>query len=616
MADKNSGWSVVQGVEILSNTNDQVLIRVAAYWKNNGWTYDLGNHISAWVYCGVECVQVANNVSLNASNNQGQYLLGYHDFVYDKATYAQNITTYAKITSNSSYVSGTKISSDAVYTIQPRTSYTISYNANGGTGAPGNQTKWYNMNTTLSSNVPTRGGYTFQGWATSSTGSVAYNPGATYTANANVDLFAVWKVNATYTISYNANGGTGAPGDQTKTHDVNIALSSVIPTRTGYAFKGWNSNSSGTGASYSPGATYTANAHLDLFAVWEWIYTKPRINNFKVQRCTSNGTVSETGTYIKATFDWVTDYDLYQIFIDWGFDRTWATYENIQVTGQSGKSGSVNCILGNGTIDIEKTYLVRGYVNDGTGATHTPTLIVGTTKFPIDVKKGGTGVAIGKTAEKDAFDIAMDIYDKFGTKIGNGLSDYGNIDANTTMSSLCLSELNTPNNSFYYVMTMFYATKNETSSRTQLAVPYIYDKSQSKNNLYLRQYVNGEWKDWYSPTKGDILYDNASGTTGTVTLSKSVAEYVSIKIYFHSTSYGFRDAVEILHPNGAHAALNAKHVFSNSNTVVTDSRRIAISGTSITGVSGDEEDYGYHATHSNFITKTNRIVITRVVGYK
>ena len=74
-------------------------------------------------------------------------------------------------------------------------SYTISYNANNGSGAPASQTKWYNETLTLSTTKPTRTNYTFKGWATSSTSTtVAYNSGAAYTGNAALTLYAVWQL--------------------------------------------------------------------------------------------------------------------------------------------------------------------------------------------------------------------------------------------------------------------------------------------------------------------------------------------------------------------------------------------------------------------------------------
>lgn len=150
--------------------------------------------------------------------------------------------------------------------------YTITYNANGGTGAPESQTKHHGYDLTLSDTVPTRSGYTFKGWGTySSDTTVNYSAGATYTSNSNLTLYAIWESNApkTYTVSYNANGGTGAPSSQTKTHNVTLTLRTTTPTRSGYTFKGWSTSSSATTATYSAGGSYTANASATLYAVWQ-----------------------------------------------------------------------------------------------------------------------------------------------------------------------------------------------------------------------------------------------------------------------------------------------------------------------------------------------------------
>ena len=144
--------------------------------------------------------------------------------------------------------------------------YTVSYNANGGTGAPGNQTKTHDQSLTLSSVKPTKDGYTFQGWSTSSTGSVQYNPGSAYTGNANLTLYAVWNP-VKYPIYFNANGGTGAPDTQYQTHFEYLTLSSVVPKKDGYTFKGWSTTLNGTVA-YQPGGQFGENRSVTLYAVW------------------------------------------------------------------------------------------------------------------------------------------------------------------------------------------------------------------------------------------------------------------------------------------------------------------------------------------------------------
>ncbi len=154
-------------------------------------------------------------------------------------------------------------------TVDPLASYTVSYNANGGSGAPGNQTKWYGETLKLSTTKPTRTGYTFKGWATSSSATTAtVQPGANYTANAAVTYYAVWQIN-TWTMTYKANGGTGADQTQTKTYNVAAAIKAASTfTRSGFDFKRWNTNTTDTGTAYDAGASYTANAAATFYAIW------------------------------------------------------------------------------------------------------------------------------------------------------------------------------------------------------------------------------------------------------------------------------------------------------------------------------------------------------------
>ncbi len=69
-------------------------------------------------------------------------------------------------------------------------------------------------------------------------------------------------------VSYDANGGVDAPESQIKKHDIDLVLSTAVPTREGYMFTGWNTESDGSGISYAPGAVYTLNEELMLYAQW------------------------------------------------------------------------------------------------------------------------------------------------------------------------------------------------------------------------------------------------------------------------------------------------------------------------------------------------------------
>lgn len=147
--------------------------------------------------------------------------------------------------------------------------YTISYNANGGSGAPGSQTKTYGTALTLSSTRPTRTGYAFQGWATSASAtSAAYQPGGSYTSNSAATLYAVWKPQ-TYTVTLNANGGTVSPSSVSVTYNSTYG-SLPEPNRSGYIFDGWYSASSG-GSKVTSSTRVTATGNHTLYAHWREI---------------------------------------------------------------------------------------------------------------------------------------------------------------------------------------------------------------------------------------------------------------------------------------------------------------------------------------------------------
>lgn len=144
--------------------------------------------------------------------------------------------------------------------------YTVTYDANGGSGAPASTLKEPGKSVNLSTAVPTRTGYNFKGWATQKNGSVVYSSGAAYSTDADITLYAVWEVK-TYTVSYDANGGSGAPSAQTQKYDTALTLSTEVPTRDGYTFEGW----SASGKTYAAGSTFELNADTKLTAVWKAI---------------------------------------------------------------------------------------------------------------------------------------------------------------------------------------------------------------------------------------------------------------------------------------------------------------------------------------------------------
>mgnify|MGYP003372377917 CR=1 FL=1 len=136
--------------------------------------------------------------------------------------------------------------------------------------------KWTGGGITLP--TPTKNGYTFECWCTDSGLSNSVGTGGSiYNANSNITLYAKWTQNPiiTYTVTYNKNTQDvveNMPSNQVKTQGVNLKLSELEPIREGYTFSGWSTNISQTGTGeYQAGSTYSQDANITLYAIWNKI---------------------------------------------------------------------------------------------------------------------------------------------------------------------------------------------------------------------------------------------------------------------------------------------------------------------------------------------------------
>ena len=253
------------------------------------------------------------------------------------STSSSGVSFPQTITANTTYYAIWQANAPTTYT------YTITFSGNGYTGGslPSSISKSGTDTSVvmgdIGSSVPTKSGYVFRGWSASSSYSnkrIVYSSSngggadkngvsavqtastwtyATYCSNTGgstssrtLNLYAQWEsAPSTYTISYNANGGTGAPSSQTKTEGQTLTLSSTVPTRasesTGnvytvnfdygvgsgttsylnvnesyvYSFECWNTAANGNGTDYDPGDSFTTNANTTLYAQWNQYTTIP-----------------------------------------------------------------------------------------------------------------------------------------------------------------------------------------------------------------------------------------------------------------------------------------------------------------------------------------------------
>ncbi len=140
-----------------------------------------------------------------------------------------------------------------------RESYSVTFNANGGTVSSGESVQTVKYEGSATPPTVTRKGYTFSKWDKS------YNP-----ITDNLSLSAVWKAN-TYTISFNANGGSGTMSAQTLTYDVSSDISANKFSKAGYTFNGWKDAS---GIEYVDGQSVrnlATSGTITLTAQWKAI---------------------------------------------------------------------------------------------------------------------------------------------------------------------------------------------------------------------------------------------------------------------------------------------------------------------------------------------------------
>lgn len=300
---------------------------------------------------------------------------------------------------------------------QTPASYKVSYNANGGTGAPSSQTKYYGTAIKLSATKPARTGYTFAKWTTAANGTgTAYAPGASYTANAAATLYAQWTANK-YTVSYNANGGTGAPAAQTKTYGQAMTITSAVPKRERYRFLGWAENKSATSAQYSAGGTYSKaiTSNVTLYAVWELAYQPPVVSKVTAVRCDADGNDADDGTYARISAVWSVDdaYDASNFGTVVGRYAAQGSDEATQFAMEPNGTtvGTATAIVPNMSVDVQ--YMVTVTASDaveleGVEYTGERSTVLTKAAFVLDFHAGGRGIGIGCAAPEDGLSIGFD----------------------------------------------------------------------------------------------------------------------------------------------------------------------------------------------------------------
>ena len=144
--------------------------------------------------------------------------------------------------------------------------YTVSFDANGGTGTMADVTGVTGSYTLPANGFTAPSGKQFKGWATSASGTVI--TGTSITVSADTKLYAIWEPIpvTTYTVSFDANGGTGTMADVTGVTGSYTLPANGFTAPSGKQFKGWATSASGA---VITGTSITVSADTTLYAIWE-----------------------------------------------------------------------------------------------------------------------------------------------------------------------------------------------------------------------------------------------------------------------------------------------------------------------------------------------------------
>ena len=329
-----------------------------------------------------------------------------HNITYSTADMSSTTGTYVMISAGA-WDGKSNFGNSIPITVPAKASYTVSYNANGGSGAPASQTKQYNVTLKLQTATPTRTGYTFAGWNTNSAGTgTSYSAGGNYTANANATLYAKWTAN-TYKVAYNSNGGSGSMSQSTFTYNANGTLRTNTFTRTNYKFTGWATSANG-GVAYANGATVknlssTNNATVNLYAVWKSRLTAANIRQtvayrypsdsdtggkvtcsvYPVQYENDDGTKTSQATTVKCYYKLTTA-------------NTWTESSDVKTIAQGTTTATdLEWTFASGTFNVSNQYDIKVTAsNSDSSSTSNSTTFISSEAVIIDIDPNGDSIGI------------------------------------------------------------------------------------------------------------------------------------------------------------------------------------------------------------------------------
>lgn len=222
-------------------------------------------------------------------------------------------------------------------------------------------------------------------------------------------------------------------------------------------------------------------------------YSPPAISKLAVARCNSDGSANDMGTHCKVTYSFaITSLSSKNAkTVKLKYKKTSETaYTTVSLTSAYSATDATYVFAA----DESASFNVAIELTDSFTSSSLATS-VSTAQVPMHLGSDGVSIAFGKLCEKTGYEFGKKMYDRFGTSVCNGIAEYGGngnmIDADTTLEQLIITTVGTPDDSLWYVQTMFYNSKSTSSNRAQIAFPYRW-----AGNIFFRYYNSGAWSAW------------------------------------------------------------------------------------------------------------------------
>lgn len=242
-------------------------VTVYAHWIGNGYTVRFAGNGATGGNTPDQAFQynIGQNLRRNGFTRDGYTFTGWkradNQQAYGDGQWVTNLTTQP----------------DGIVTMVAQWSANeahIRYNPNppAGKTAGGNGTPNWDGHTgdtpAIRGNGWTIDGYTFAGWTTNADGGVKYAPGASWTANGTLTLYAQWTAGQAG-LTYDGNGATGGKTDpQNGVTDQKVNVRQNGFTRDGYTFVRWDTQADCRGKAVNPGDKWTLQGSGTLYACW------------------------------------------------------------------------------------------------------------------------------------------------------------------------------------------------------------------------------------------------------------------------------------------------------------------------------------------------------------